>query len=285
MDKILSIHDLSNYVSHTKVSLLRDLKAIAISKNLRAQHLYKDMEKLFYDGNLELLKQPIIAIIGSRDPNQYAKHYTNMLSNTLSLKGFSIISGGAVGIDSIAHNNIHKNAIMVLPSGININYPRENAQLIKNIRQHGLLLSEYEHNTMPRRHSFLERNRIIIALSDIVIIPHANINSGSSSSANVAIAMNKPLYVLPHRLNESLGTQDLLESQKAKSIYNIESFIDSICNAFSMQNTQTHNDEIIEFITHNPLFEDALKRFGNKILEYELEGKIRRNGIYIEPCI
>ncbi|TLE08792.1 DNA-processing protein DprA [Helicobacter bilis] len=275
---------LAKYLSMDKIALLDDLIHKAKENNLKSKHLYKAFNAVFARGNLSLLKKPKVAIIGTRSPNQYAKQMTTQLANTLSQKGFVIVSGGAIGIDSIAHLNANNNAILILPCGIDAIYPKENATLINNLAQNGLVLSEYSGTYKPMKHTFLERNRLIIAWSDIIIIPQADIKSGSSSSANLAITLQKPLFVLPHRLHESRGTQELLHAQKAQCIYDIESFVTNLCEIHNIAHTQEIKDPLLEFAYNNGLFEDALKLFGDLVFAYELEGKIKRNGLYIVPC-
>lgn len=274
---------LANYLEADKISLLDTLIDIAKSSNLKSRHLYKEFNGIFAQGNLSLLNKPKVAIIGTRTPNQYAKQMSAQLANILTTKGFVVVSGGAIGIDYIAHVNSNNKAILILPCGISTNYPKENIQMIENLRQNGLVLSEYNGTYTPMKHTFLERNRLIIAWSDIVIIPQADIKSGSSSSANLAIALNKPLFVLPHRIHESRGTQELLQANKAKCIYDIESFVKIACKWHNLPYEQ-NEDPILEFARANGLFEDALKLFGDMVYTYELEGKISRNGIYIAPC-
>ena len=275
---------LAKYLSMDKIALLDDLIHKAKENNLKSKHLYKAFNGVFAHGNLSLLKKPKVAIIGTRSPNQYAKQITTQLANTLSQKGFVIVSGGAIGIDSIAHLNANNNAILILPCGIDAIYPKENATLINNLAQNGLVLSEYSGTYKPMKHTFLERNRLIIAWSDIIIIPQADIKSGSSSSANLAITLQKPLFVLPHRLHESRGTQELLHAQKAQCIYDIESFVTNVCEIHNIAYMQEIKDPLLEFAYNNGLFEDALKLFGDLVFAYELEGKIKRNGLYIVPC-
>ena len=275
---------LSEYIGKEKLEILHNIPNIAKQCNLSSKYLYKDFKGIMIQGNLDLLKKPKVAIIGTRTPNQYVKSYTAALAKKFATKGFVIISGGAVGIDSIAHEHSGPNSIMVLPSGIDTYYPKENISLIDSVRQQGLLMSEYKNGFTPRKHSFLERNRIIIALSDIIIIPQADLRSGSSSSANLSVALKKPLFVLPHRLNESLGTQALLHNNKAMGIYDLELFIQNICKSFDINYANDKDDEILQFAKNHGFFDEALQKFGNKILEYELEGKIRRNGLYIEVC-
>ncbi|RDU60599.1 DNA processing protein DprA [Helicobacter sp. MIT 14-3879] len=265
-----------------KLEFLISLKNIAKEAKLSSRHLYKQFNGIFAAGNLNLLKKPKVAIIGTRTPNQYVKQHTAILSAQLSQKGFVILSGGAIGIDSIAHSHSGDNSILVSPAGLNLNYPKENSSLIERIRSNALILSEYEESVMPRAYSFLERNRIIVILSDLVIIPQADLRSGSSSSANLCIALKKNLFVFPHRMNESLGTQELLSRGSAKAIYDIESFVTSLCEKFEIVYEERQQDTLLEFASKNGLFAEAMQKFGNQVLEYELEGKIKRNGIYIE---
>ncbi len=272
------------YIDDDKRTSIENLIEYAKEAKLTSRHVYKIFNGIFAQGNLSLLSKPKIAIIGTRTPNQYAKQICSYIASTLSQNGFIIISGGAVGIDCIAHKNSGHNSILVLPSGINMNYPKENSAMIDSIRHNGLVLSEYENDFKPMKHSFLERNRLIIALSDIVIIPQADIRSGTSSSANLAKALQKNIFVLPHRINESLCTQELLEQGKAECIYNIESFVKGLCSKFNLDNIICESDEVLEFAKNQGLFEEALQKFGNKVFEYELEGKIKRNGLYMQLC-
>lgn len=277
----LTSQDFLHYSAQT-LQILENIPYLAKKHNLTSKHLYKSFQGIFAQGNLELLQKPKIAIIGTRTPNQYTKNYVANIANQLAQKGFVIVSGGAIGVDAIAHKHSQNNAILVLPSGIQQNYPKENLNLIESLRQHALVLSEYSDNFMPRSYSFLERNRIIIALSDIIFIPQADLQSGSSSSANLSVVLKKPLFVLPHRMNESLATQQLLLENKASCIHNIDIFLQHLCQQFNLNASICQNDEILEFARQHGLFEEALQKFGNKVLEYELEGKICRNGTYIQ---
>ncbi len=231
-------------------------------------------KNLFYLGNAELLQSPlIIAIIGSRKPNVYAKNMTALLAKELSKRGATIISGGALGIDILAHANSLPNTIMVAPSSLDVIYPSSNAKIIESIMHQGLLLSEYPCTHHPKNYSFIQRNRLIIALSDLVIIPQADQNSGSMQSAQMAIATQKPLYVLSHKITESLGTNYLLQHHLAKGIFHLEDFMRSL------HLTPPCHDEILKFCSQCPSFEEAFLIFGDALLEYELEGKIiRKNG-------
>lgn len=280
----LGKQELQAYVDTEKLTLLETMGERAKEAALSSRHLYKRFNGLYAVGNLNLLAQPKVAIIGTRKPNQYARQLAATLAQSLSQAGFVIVSGGAIGIDCIAQSNSVRN-ILVSPAGLNRIYPKENAKLFESIRANGLLLSEYEGESMPYAHSFLERNRIIIALSDIVIIPQADQKSGSSSSANLCVALQKELFVLPHRLHESLGTQELLAQNRAHAIYDVAQFVGMLCSRFEIHKEVVSEDALLAFASKQGLFSDALQLFGDKVFEYELEGKIQRDGLYIRLCL
>jgi DNA processing protein len=222
---------------------------------------------LFYVGDLSLLDKPKVAIVGSRKASLYSKQITASLSAKLS-KHFVIVSGGAIGIDSIAHQNANNNTIMVSPSSLDIIYPKSNKKIIDNIYKNSLIISEYEKNFPPKKYSFVQRNRIVVGISDLVIIVEADKNSGSMRSYEWAEKFEKPVFVLPHRINESSGTNYLLQNNLAKPIWDIDEF----CNQFF--DIEEIKDEFLEFAKTNPTFEEALSKFGEKVYEYELDGKI-----------
>ncbi|PAF51486.1 hypothetical protein BKH43_02155 [Helicobacter sp. 13S00401-1] len=248
-------------------------------KALKSFSLFKPLDKIFYKGSLELLKKPLFAIIGSRSPNVYAKEQTAVIASKLAKSGFNIISGGALGIDCIAHENSFPNTIAVLPCSLDLNYPAQNKKILDAIKKDGLALSEYEANRRITLASFLERNRIIIALSDLVFIPYADLQSGSSSSASLALALNKPIFTLPHKMTESLCTQKLLAARKANAIYDVDEFIKTLGLFFDLKTLNASNDEVLEFIRLNPSIQKAQEKFGALLFEYELDSKITRVGL------
>lgn len=245
------------------------------------QALPKPPKELFYSGNLKLLESKVkIAIVGTRAPNPYTKQFCAMLASEIVKAGGVVVSGGALGVDIIAHRASLPNTIMFSPSSLDIIYPKTNIQIIKQIMQQGLILSEYAQNYQPHKFSFLERNRLVVGLSDIVIIPQADLQSGSMQSARLCIESKKRLFVLPHRLNESLGTQSLLMRNLARAIYEIKDFIIEI---FGVQDEKMQ-DPILEFCKNAPSYEEALARFGLEILEYEMQGKILRENGNVRLC-
>ncbi len=226
--------------------------------------------KLFYNGNLELLKKQKISIVGTRRPSLYTKQYSAYLSRELSKQGICIVSGGAMGVDAIAHKNAkEENTIAVMANGLDIRYPQVNKSLIESIEKNGLVLSQFEAGFRATPWSFVVRNELVVALGDILIVTEADIKSGSMRSVEFALEMQKPIYVLPHRIGESEGTNYLIKNNLAKVIFDMDAFVAS----FGLSKEKP-KDELLEFCKKNPTLAAALYAFGDKVYEYELKGYI-----------
>ncbi len=238
-------------------------------------------ENLYYIGNLNLLKKKKIAIVGSRHPNQYSVQLIHQISSRLSSNEISIVSGGAIGIDTVAHKAASfSNTIMVAGTGLDKKYPAINKKMIQEIEKNGLVLSQFEVGVPSNRWNFPLRNELIVALSDILIVAYADINSGTMRSVEYALKMGKKIYVLPHRIGESDGTNRLLEEKKAEAIYDVDNFISKFIDN---NKTQTINDDFLEFCKRHPTYEEALLQYKEKVFEYELLGKIKIENGFIKP--
>lgn len=166
----------------------------------------------------EILSKPILGVVGSRKATAYGKSITESLVSSAVDKNVVIISGLALGIDGISHQaalDRGGETIAVLPGGIKKIYPATHRSLASNIAtQNGLLLSEHEDDFQPRRESFIQRNRIIAALSDALLITEAAEKSGSLHTANFALELGKPVLAVPGNINSpiSMGTNNLIKS-------------------------------------------------------------------------
>ena len=135
-----------------------------------------------------------------------------------------IVSGAAMGVDAIAHQNAIPNTIAVVANGLDIKYPAINKNLITQIETNSLVLSTYPKSSVARTYTFVERNELVVALGDVLIVTQADINSGSLRSVEFALKMGKKIYTLPHRIGESEGTNRLLNQGLATAIYNVDIF-------------------------------------------------------------
>ena len=238
----------------------------------------KNLEKLYFCGNLSLLECRKITIVGTRNPNPYAQSFTREIASKIANAGGVVVSGGALGTDIIAHKAAHPNTIMISPSSLDIIYPKNNKEAITKIYDEALILSQFAPSFMPKPYSFLERNKIVISLGECVIIPQADLESGSMQSAAFAKKIGKKIFVPPHRIGESKGTQELVKKKEAEVIFDIDEFIEQYFKDFKNPN-KIQTDELLEFCKSNPFFEEAYLRFGDLVFTYELEGKIaRKNG-------
>ncbi len=226
---------------------------------------------LSYKGKNELLRRNKISIIGSRRPSQYTQQMTYRLASALAKRGLCIVSGAAMGVDATAHRGAGMaNTIAVLPSGIEIRYPVVNTELIIAIEEQGLTISQFDLDFRQTPWSFVVRNELVVALGDALIVTQADLGSGSMRSVEFALKMGKQIYVLPHQIAQSEGTNQLLAEGKAEAIYDIEAF----ANRFAHADITETSDPLLYFCKSNPSYEEAVKKFGETLFAYELEGKV-----------
>ena len=168
----------------------------------RLYDLYDPPETLYIDGDISLLKKPMIAIVGSRCANLEGLQNAALFAQALSKAGLLILSGLAKGIDSAAHQATlelgpkHPTAA-VLGTGVDIVYPRQNLCLSQAISLQGLLISELPLGVGPKAFHFPRRNRIIAALALGVVVVEAAKKSGSLITARLAAELGREVFALP----------------------------------------------------------------------------------------
>ena len=234
--------------------------------------------ELFYKGDPALMKRPKVSIVGTRRPSSYTRQFTYALAKAMAKRGVCIVSGAALGVDTIAHEGAGTdNTIAVLANGLDIRYPVMNSALIASIENRGLLLSQFKDGFRATGWSFVVRNELVVALGDILIVTEADLNSGSMRSVEYALKMGKEIWVLAHRLDESLGTNQLLLEGNAKVIRGVEHFVSRFGQAVE---SEIVKDDFFYFCQRSPTFDETVKKFGDRVYEAELEGSITiRNGI------
>ena len=183
----------------------------------RLKEIYLPPIVLFYRGNLSLINQRAVAIVGSRDHSKYAKDFIHELIPTIVNDGIVVVSGLARGVDTLAHEETLKtigNTIAVIGSGLDVVYPPENTNLYDVISKRGLILSEYPLQSRPLKFHFPYRNRIIAGLSHGVCVIEAKEKSGSLITANLALSENREVFAVPGSIfsTHSKGTNSLIEA-------------------------------------------------------------------------
>jgi DNA processing protein len=173
-----------------------------------------------------------VAIVGSRLASTYGKYVTEKLSRELALKGITIVSGLARGIDSAAHRGAlagKGRTIAVLGSGLDIVYPPENEALAADIAAQGALVTEYPFGTPPNAPNFPARNRLISGISLGVVVVEAGEKSGSLITARIAAEQGRSVFAVPGAIESagSRGTNRLIK-QGAKLIENMEDILEEI---------------------------------------------------------
>lgn len=193
---------------------------------------------LFYEGDISLLGRPSMGIVGSRNNSLYGERVTKELAISIAKIGGVIVSGGARGVDAIAHGHAlleNGKTICVLGNGLNISYPKENDSLFKEIKVQGLILSEYPKGYGPKKWTFPMRNKIIAALSDFIIVTEAAEKSGSLHTASYGEEINRRLYSVPSPIFSitGKGTNALIE-MGARILYRKENLLEDILEAFPL---------------------------------------------------
>ncbi|REG83844.1 DNA-processing protein DprA [Marinomonas pollencensis] len=163
---------------------------------------------LYVEGKLDALAYPKLGIVGARRCTGYGREVTRQLASQLAQHGISIVSGGARGIDTAAHQGAlsaqASPTIAVMGTGLLVHYPVQNKALFEEIlSQGGCLVSEYPLQTGVRPHLFPPRNRIISGLSLGVLVTEASLKSGSLISANYALQQNREVFALPGRVKDA----------------------------------------------------------------------------------
>ncbi len=220
-------------------------------------------KKLFLSNDrLEgMLQRPRIGIVGSRKFTPYGRAVTSRLSGELAQKGVVIVSGLALGIDSIAHSAcvaVGGQTIAVLPAGLDQIYPRSHTQLAQDIiAKNGLLLTEYRAGTEPYKTNFLERNRLIAALSDGLLITEAAVRSGSLNTAGAALDLGIPVFAVPGPITSpaSEGTNNLI---KAGAIP--VTCVEDIYKALHWQDTAAEKTDVIAATEEERIVLELLQR-------------------------
>src|SRR3990167_2274323 len=187
---------------------------------------------IYVKGDAEILSQPQIALVGSRNPSHTCLELSAEFAFQLSQAGLIITSGLAMGVDAASHQgalNAGGKTIAVLGSGLEKIYPKRNIKLAEKIIENGCLVSEFPIDAEPIAYNFPRRNRIISGLSLGTLVIEAALKSGSLITAKFAVEQNRDVFAIPGSIRNPLSTGCLaLIQQGAKCVTNIDDILSEI---------------------------------------------------------
>jgi DNA processing protein len=191
---------------------------------IQSDEVYPELLKQIYDPPIVLyVKGPLlakdkngVAIVGSRQTTHYGIEVARKLSYQLAYIGITIVSGGARGIDTAAHQgalNGKGRTIAVLGTGINLVFPAENKELFERIAAQGAVISQFHFNRQADKQSFPIRNRIVAGMTLGTVVVEANLTSGALITAGMAVEQGRQVFAVPGRIDSprSKGCHDLIK--------------------------------------------------------------------------
>ncbi len=248
---------------------------------------------LYAAGRAELLRAPSLAIVGSRNATAQGERNAENFAKALSDAGLTIVSGLALGIDAAAHRGGlagPASTIAVLGTGIDIVYPRRNAELAARVEARGLLVSEFPLGTAPLAHNFPRRNRLISGLAQGCLVVEAAVESGSLITARTAAEQGREVFAVPGSIHSPLskGCHALIKSG-AKLVESAEDvlaelggFRPSAFASTTAPRTQPFDAGLLQHMGHDPVDVDSLcsragmspEQVSSELLRLELDGRI-----------
>lgn len=255
--------------------------------------------ELFYKGTLPNKRIKTVAIVGSRKPTAYGRNIANKIANRLAEVGIVVISGLALGIDSVAHRGTLERdglTIAVLANGLDMVYPAMHRSLAERIiSSGGAIISEYPINTKPLPWQFLARNRIISGLADVIVVVEAAKRSGTLSTASHGINQGKEVFAVPGNITSpySEGCNHLIK-MGATPLIDIDEFIKYLVPEVDVKSKQAYlpigNNDIENFIINklrdgevdgDEIFSGlniSISEFNQALTMLEIKGIIKSQG-------
>ena len=279
------------------------MKTIQIKPNLLnyskdLQHIPDPPKQLFVRGLLPSERVKTVAIVGTRKPSAYGREVATKIASECAKNGIIVVSGLALGIDSVAHQAALDSGgitLAILANGVDKIYPRSHENLGKRILENkGAILSEYPNGTPAQPWRFLARNRIVSGLSDAVVIIEAASRSGTLSTANHALDQGKEVFAVPGNITSPLsaGCNQLIKNG-ANPLTLVEDLLDFLIpDRFEKQTKLFQGDTpaesiIIEILSKNgtTASDSIIKQSGLSVSDFnqaatmlEIKGLISNNG-------
>jgi len=230
---------------------------------------------LFVRGELPAADHSCLAIVGTRQPTTYGAMVTERLTADLVVRGFTIVSGLARGVDTVAHRTALKGGgrtVAVLGSGLDRIYPGENRRLSEDIAHQGALVTEYGFGSKPDAVNFPRRNRIIGGLCLGTLVIEAGEKSGALITAAMALEQGREVFAVPGSIfsQKSIGTHRLIQ-EGARLVHSVEDILSELTSQLELfrqgdfpspQLADLTADErrVFGLLTHEPMHIDVVAR-------------------------
>jgi len=261
------------------------------------RHIYDPPLALYVLGKEELLSSPSVAVVGTRNASSYGRQMAERFGAGLSEAGITVVSGMARGCDTWAHRGALSkggNTIAVLGTGIDVVYPKENRRLYEEIKEQGLIVTEFPLSTPPLAKNFPVRNRIISGLTGGVVVVEAPVRSGAMMTARLSLEAGREVFALPGRADsqKSGGTNRLIK-EGAILVENVEDVLSVLfpehCHTSTEEAESTveinrEEELIFKVLDDEPLHIDSIversglpvDRLASLLLTMELKGFIEQ---------
>ena len=237
-------------------------------KNLK--NIHTPPKQLYVNGSFIEQDEVAVAVVGSRRASIYGLEMSEKLGFELAVRGVTVVSGMAIGIDTAAHKGALKakgRTIAVMGSGHNVIYPPQNKKLYEEIAGLGAVITEYESDMEPLAYNFPARNRIISGLSLGVVVVEAARNSGALITANFAAEQGRTVFAVPGRISSatSSGANELIKDG-ARLIQTVDDILEELSlkeiEPVEGPDRQKLDDKItkqVKAYVHNSLTDDERK--------------------------
>jgi len=233
------------------------------------REIYDPPLVLYVKGDLTAKDKNAVAMVGSRQTTHYGLETARKLAYQLAYTGVTVVSGGARGIDTAAHQgalSAKGRTIAVLGTGINLVFPTENAELFERIAANGAVITQFPFNRPADKQSFPIRNRIVAGMTLGTVVVEANLASGALITANFATEYGRQIFAVPGRIDSprSKGCHDLIK-KGAKLCEGVEDILSEFEYLFPASNRPASPGETgvlpaLELSENEKLVYDALSR-------------------------
>lgn len=247
------------------------------------EEIRRPPKQLYYMGNLNMLNNICVAVVGSRTTTLYGRNVATQIGRRLAERGVTVVSGMALGIDSCAHKGTLAaggNTAAVFGCGPDKCYPPENHELKEQLLKKGLVLSEYPPGTPPERYNFPERNRIISGLCQMTVVVQARNRSGALITAEQAADQGREVMAVPGNIDSqyNLGNNKLIKEGAAPIIC-----VDDILEALGLKVIDPKRAKAALSDTEFEIYKTLSKK-GEMSID-EICMSLEKNPAYVNPIL